>query len=117
MAVTSTFPRGEEVLMQPMVDSGATANFMDTAFATNRKVPQHEVDPLILMETIDGLLLQSGPIARLPSSSEAYGKPYGAVGVLRGGHSAFPNHVGTGMASSTQPVDYAVRWGHSAGQF
>ncbi|KAK9401919.1 hypothetical protein NXF25_010275 [Crotalus adamanteus] len=83
---------------------------------SQRKVPQHEADPLILVETIDGLLLQSGPIARLPSSSEAYGKPYRAVGVLYASHSAFPNHAGTGMAPSTQLMDYVVRWGHSAGQ-
>lgn len=63
VAVILTLTRSEEVLTHTMMDSGATANFMDTAFAMKWKLLQHELILPILMETIDGQLLWSGPVA------------------------------------------------------
>ncbi|ETE60414.1 Retrotransposon-derived protein PEG10, partial [Ophiophagus hannah] len=45
-----------------LVDSGTTTNFMDMAFATQYEVPQCPVVPPLLVETIDGRVLLSGPI-------------------------------------------------------
>lgn len=54
LAVILTLPGGAEVQMHVMVDSGATVNFMDIEFTTKWGIPQHEVAPAILVETIDG---------------------------------------------------------------
>lgn len=54
-------PQG--VLAPALVDSGATTNFMDGAFAARYKVPLDPVDPPLRVDTIDGRELLSGPIA------------------------------------------------------
>lgn len=63
VTVILTLTGSEEVLTHTMVDSGATANFMDITFAMKWKLLQHELILPILMETIDGQLLWSGPVA------------------------------------------------------
>lgn len=45
-----------------MIDSGAMANFMDSDFATHWAIPQQPVTLPVLVETIDGWLLQSGSV-------------------------------------------------------
>ncbi|ETE60587.1 hypothetical protein L345_13669, partial [Ophiophagus hannah] len=45
-----------------LVDSGATTNFMDMAFAVQYTVSPCPVESPMLMETIDGWVLLSGPI-------------------------------------------------------
>ncbi|ETE59577.1 Retrotransposon-derived protein PEG10, partial [Ophiophagus hannah] len=45
-----------------LVDSGATTNFMDVAFAAQYAIPQYSVELPLLVETIDGRVLLSGPI-------------------------------------------------------
>ncbi|ETE58569.1 Retrotransposon-derived protein PEG10, partial [Ophiophagus hannah] len=44
-----------------LVDSGTTTNFMDVAFAEKYAIPQCSVDPPLLVVTIDGQVLVSGP--------------------------------------------------------
>lgn len=63
VAVILTLTGSGEVLTHTMVDSGATADLMDTAFAMKWKLLQHELILPILMETIDGQPLWSGPVA------------------------------------------------------
>lgn len=100
----------KEVPKQAMVDSGVTANFMDTAFATKWNVQQHEVN-----HQLPATSVRPGSHDH-QASSDAYGKPHGAVGVLSGGRSAFSDHFGTGMAPGTRPTDRVVGWYLSAGQ-
>ncbi|ETE59066.1 Retrotransposon-derived protein PEG10, partial [Ophiophagus hannah] len=45
-----------------LVNSRATTNFMDVAFAAKYVIPQCQVDPPMLVETIDGWVLLSGLI-------------------------------------------------------
>ncbi|ETE56057.1 Retrotransposon-derived protein PEG10, partial [Ophiophagus hannah] len=51
-----------EIPAHALVDSGATTNFLDQAFAAHFDVPLDPVDPPMTVETIDGRKLIAGPI-------------------------------------------------------
>lgn len=47
-------PGQGDMEVQTMVDSGATANFIDLDFAKQCSIPQQQVKPPVLVEKIDG---------------------------------------------------------------
>ncbi|ETE61034.1 Retrotransposon-derived protein PEG10, partial [Ophiophagus hannah] len=58
LTVSVFVPGQGEVEIQALVDSGATANFMDAHFVMQWSIPQQQV----LVETIDGQPLHLGPV-------------------------------------------------------
>ncbi|KAK9395737.1 PEG10: Retrotransposon-derived protein PEG10 [Crotalus adamanteus] len=62
LPVTVFVPGQGAVEIQALVDSGATANFMDSAFAMQWSIPQQQLSPPVLVETTDRQPLRSGPV-------------------------------------------------------
>ncbi|KAK9395589.1 PEG10: Retrotransposon-derived protein PEG10 [Crotalus adamanteus] len=62
LPATVFMPGQGAVEVQASVDSGATATFMDSDFVTQWSIPQQQLSPPVLVETIDGRPLRSSPM-------------------------------------------------------